>query len=570
VFRSFRFGLLTIVPNALPVIAVLGVMGYLDISMNIATVMVASVALGVVDDDTIHFINRYRREIATGASTDAAIELATANEGRASLTTAIINSCGYAVLFLSEYKPTAWFGGLLALTMAVAFLAEVFILPSIIKLLPRWFGAAALRRSAVAAAAVLAVMTSLPSDANAQTVDRPTGYLSLFVDYFPTRDDTGELRARAFAEQKLAASSNVRFTVSGFAEGLEARRPDRVRDAIVRPHEATTEVRLGRFDLYAGYGRVVWGRLDELQPTDVINPLDVSRFFFEGRNEARLPVAVVRGRYYFTDDTHVEGVYVPVFRRGRFDQLGEPTSPFNILTPVSRDLATCQAIGCPVLPPASVRREPATAWSNAQGGGRFSSTAGRMDWSVAAYRGFQSFGVLQLTPSFVIEETFPRFTMVGGDFETVSGEWGVRGEVAAFVSDTFQAASVRGVTGTSLDAGLGVDRKAGRYRISGTVILHRESYDEPLTSDDSSRSRSDVSVLLSADRTFSREKYQVRVFSVYTPSERSGFGRAIASAKLYDDLALEASGGWFGGQGLDLIGRFSDSDFAYVRLKYYF
>ena len=72
-----------------------------------------------------------------GADTDEAIEIATAHEGRASLTTAIINSCGYGVLLLSEYKPTAWFGGLLALTMAVAFLAEVFILPATIKLLPR-------------------------------------------------------------------------------------------------------------------------------------------------------------------------------------------------------------------------------------------------------------------------------------------------------------------------------------------------------------------------------------------------------------------------------------------------
>ena len=66
VFRSFRFGVLTIAPNLLPVLAVLGVMGYLDISMNVATVMVASVALGIVDDDTIHFINRYRREAAAG------------------------------------------------------------------------------------------------------------------------------------------------------------------------------------------------------------------------------------------------------------------------------------------------------------------------------------------------------------------------------------------------------------------------------------------------------------------------------------------------------------------------
>ena len=145
VFRSFRFGLLTIAPNLLPVLAVLGVMGYLDISMNVATVMVASVALGIVDDDTIHFINRYRREAAAGKSTDEAIEIATAHEGRASLTTAIINSAGYGVLLLSEYKPTAWFGGLLALTMLTAFLAEVFILPATIKLLPRVFGAEALR-----------------------------------------------------------------------------------------------------------------------------------------------------------------------------------------------------------------------------------------------------------------------------------------------------------------------------------------------------------------------------------------------------------------------------------------
>src|SRR6185503_11023751 len=133
-------------PNVLPVVAVLGIMGFMGISMNIATVMVASVALGVVDDDTIHFINRYRREVAAGAATDQAIEIATVHEGRPSLTTALINSLGFGVLMFSEYKPTAWFGGLLGLTMAVAFLAEVFILPATIKLLPGLFGAEALRR----------------------------------------------------------------------------------------------------------------------------------------------------------------------------------------------------------------------------------------------------------------------------------------------------------------------------------------------------------------------------------------------------------------------------------------
>jgi hypothetical protein len=139
IFRSARFGLLAMVPNLFPVVAVLGLMGWAGISLNVATIMVASVALGVVDDDTIHFINRFRRETGAGASADEAIEIATTFEGRAALTTAFINSCAYAVITLSEYKPNAWFGGLLALTMAVAFLAEVFVLPATIKLAPRWF-----------------------------------------------------------------------------------------------------------------------------------------------------------------------------------------------------------------------------------------------------------------------------------------------------------------------------------------------------------------------------------------------------------------------------------------------
>ena len=137
---SARFGVLAIIANALPVAAVLGLMGWLGISLNVATVMVASMALGVVDDDTIHFIGRFRRETAAGMGDVEAIEVATMQEGRASLTTAIINSLGFGILMFSAYRPTAWFGGLLAVTMAVAFLAEVLVVPAAITLLPRLFG----------------------------------------------------------------------------------------------------------------------------------------------------------------------------------------------------------------------------------------------------------------------------------------------------------------------------------------------------------------------------------------------------------------------------------------------
>lgn len=382
---------------------------------------------------------------------------------------------------------------------------------------------------------LIALLCLAPSVAAAQTP--PSGYVSVFGDYLPNRNDTAELRSRIFAEEVLDPTPKLLITVSGFVEGLIAKRSTTRTDAIVRVQEATIDFKGDRLDVFAGFGTIAWGRLDELQPTDVVNPLDVSRFFFEGRSEARLPVGLARVRLFLSEKASIEGVYVPFFRRGRFDQLDEGTSPFNIATVASSSLR------------------------NSQGGARFNATTGRVDWSVSAYRGLEPFGLYRSGPisptvAFVpVDIIYPRFTMVGGDFETVRGQWGVRGEVAAFVH------------GNSLDAGVGVDRKAGDYRVSGTVLLHRESYDAAIDGDSG---RTDVSLVASLDRSFARERYQVRGFGVVNPSESSAFLRAIATWKLRDTVALESSGGWFIGDGRDLVGRFSDSDFLYARLNYYF
>jgi hypothetical protein len=387
----------------------------------------------------------------------------------------------------------------------------------------------------------------------------PNGYVSVFLDHLPNRDAT-EMRMRGFAEAKADAGQHLRVTVSGFAEGLLADRGGKVADAIAEAQELNAAFHARRFELTAGLGRVVWGRLDELQPTDVINPIDVSRFFFEGRSEARLSVPLVRARVFAGDRVSVEGVYVPFFRRGRFDRLDEPSSPFNI----EPGAVTCLTVGCPR--PVFVPNEPAATAAHAQGGARVNVTSGRVDWSVSAYRGFRPFGIYTQSDRGLSIE-FPRFTMLGGDFETVSGPWVVRGEVAAFTRDAFQApAAAAALTGHSFDAGAAVDRKAGDYRISGQVLVHAEAYDPAFDVP----GRTDVSLIVSADRTFSREKYQGRLFGVYNPNNDSGFVRGIAGATLRDNVALEGSLGWFAGSGPDTIGRFADSDFIYVRLKYFF
>ena len=124
--------------------------------------------------------------------------MATMHEGRASLTTAIINSLGYGIMMFSAYKPTAWFGGLLALTMVVAFLAEVFVVPAVITLMPRIFGArgsAATRASGVTGAngSLVAARSWLVARRSARAVRasgdaQVDGHVSVLVDVLPDPD----------------------------------------------------------------------------------------------------------------------------------------------------------------------------------------------------------------------------------------------------------------------------------------------------------------------------------------------------------------------------------------------
>ena len=380
--------------------------------------------------------------------------------------------------------------------------------------------------------AVLGVVVAccLITPARAQSFD---GYASVLVDHIA---EATELRSRVFADYRRDLGERLRFTLAGLAEGLIGDRgePDLTRAAVLRPQELHVEARWQHADLRIGFSRVVWGRLDEFLPTDVVNPLDLTRFFLEGRAEGRMPVGMMRARWLPSDRFSLDAIYVPVFRRGRFDQLDEDTAPFNIT---------------PLFP--VTRIEPAHTFGNAQGGVRASATTGRVDWAVSAYRGFESLPVLLPAPPAppgppALVAIHPRFTMIGGDFETVRGQWGLRGEIAAFTGRD------------SLETGVGVDRRAGSYRVTGTAMFSR------------SPDRRDFTLVSSIDRSFARETRSIRAFGVYNPREDSAFARVIASASLRDNVSLEGSAGWFAGEGAGVLARFADRDFLYARLKVFF
>ena len=395
------------------------------------------------------------------------------------------------------------------------------------------------------------------------------GEVSALAVTFPKQEDTRELRTRALLDITASPMPWLRLRVEGTAEVLWADRGGSVDGAIVTVRDAWAEVRQDRFEIRAGYGRLVWGRLDEVMPSDVINPIDTATFFLEGRTAARLPVAFMRSRVFLPGETTVEAVVALPGRRGRFDRLDEKTSPFNL----TRDLVLPAGV-----PASAIRREsiPA-AWANLQGGVRVSTTAGRVDMSVSAWRGFEGFGLLSFVP-FVLPagsgptpmvvgqlvESYPRFTMIAADAETVRGGWAIRGEVAGFVDKTLDG-PLGPIKGKAIDAGVGVDRAAGDFHVCGSVVWHRE-----WSSLSSSYTRDHLNVIASLDRRFSRERYLVRVFGVANPEDRSGFVRGLASWSVRDNLMLEGSGGAFIGQGTDTIARFAGRDFVSARMRYLF
>ena len=168
------------------------------------------------------------------------------------------------------------------------------------------------------------------------------------------------------------------------------------------------------------------------------------------------------------ESTTLEAVAVPGFRAGRFDQLDEPSSPFNLGATDRRFVE---------------RREPAFGRDSLQGGVRLTSTTARVDWGVSVYRGLR--GVSDVT-SRLSPTARPaiRFRTSRDVSAVHDGRRRLR-DRARRVGRARRGRrvrrrraavcrAVRGVRGRSVEGGVGVDRKAGDYRLAGNVLVsHR-------------------------------------------------------------------------------------------------
>ncbi|MCC6371968.1 MAG: MMPL family transporter [Bacteroidia bacterium] len=133
--RSWRMVLVFILPNVIPLIIIGGIMGFMGIELKAATSLVFSIAFGIATDDTIHFISRLKIELAYGKSLLYAFKRTYFETGKPIIMTTFILLGGFLSLTLSDFESTFYFGFLICITVIIAVLADIFLLPVLLFLI---------------------------------------------------------------------------------------------------------------------------------------------------------------------------------------------------------------------------------------------------------------------------------------------------------------------------------------------------------------------------------------------------------------------------------------------------
>jgi predicted RND superfamily exporter protein len=131
-FRSLRIALIAMIPNVLPVSVVLGVMGWLNIPLDMMTITIAAISMGIAVNATIHYVYRFKHEFQKDREYLPTMYRCHGSIGRAMYYTSATIIMGFSILALSNFIPSVYFGLLVGLVMFIAILAALTLLPQLL------------------------------------------------------------------------------------------------------------------------------------------------------------------------------------------------------------------------------------------------------------------------------------------------------------------------------------------------------------------------------------------------------------------------------------------------------
>lgn len=137
-FRSWRMVMVAMIPNLVPLVVTAGIMGWSGIPLKPSTLLVFSIALGISVDDTIHYLAKYRQELKSKQwDLKECVLMAVRESGLGMFYTSIVLFCGFSVFLFSQFGGTQALGLLISLTLLVAMITNLLILPSLLLTLER-------------------------------------------------------------------------------------------------------------------------------------------------------------------------------------------------------------------------------------------------------------------------------------------------------------------------------------------------------------------------------------------------------------------------------------------------
>lgn len=133
-FKRWKIALLAMLPNLLPVLVTLGSMGWIGVKLDVATVLIAAVSLGIAIDDSIHFLHAYTRQLSRGKSVSIALKSALDSVGKPILITSLVLICGFLSMVNSTFVPLVYLGIFFSVNVMIAYLADVILIPAFMSL----------------------------------------------------------------------------------------------------------------------------------------------------------------------------------------------------------------------------------------------------------------------------------------------------------------------------------------------------------------------------------------------------------------------------------------------------
>ena len=134
-FKNIKFAFIATLPNLFTALVILGLMGLAGIPLNIMTITIAAITIGIGVDDAIHYIHRYKRELGTGKNVIQSIWTSQVTVGKALWFTSITIAAGFILLVFSNFTPSIYFGLFTCLAMLLSIFATFTIVPLALSIL---------------------------------------------------------------------------------------------------------------------------------------------------------------------------------------------------------------------------------------------------------------------------------------------------------------------------------------------------------------------------------------------------------------------------------------------------